>query len=74
MDSEDAELSHRFVEEKTCPAWQNVIFAADGSTIPFFQKPGFFGETFYDRKSTYSVNCQVCMYHFGQCGPSPMLI
>ena len=58
-DSEDAELLRRFVEEKTCPAWRNGIFAADGSTIPLFQKPGFFGETFYDRKSKYSVNCQV---------------
>ena len=58
-DLEDAELSCRFVEEKTCPAWRNGIFTADGSTILLLQKPGSFGETFYDRKSKYSVNCQV---------------
>ncbi|KAF8551933.1 hypothetical protein OG21DRAFT_1417053, partial [Imleria badia] len=29
-----------------------------------FQKPGYFGEMFYDRKSTYSMNCQlIVMLH-----------
>lgn len=59
VDSEDTELAHMFVEGRTCPGWRNGIFAADGSAIPLFQKPGYFGETFYDRKSTYSMNCQV---------------
>ena len=59
VDSEDAELACMFVEGRTCPGWRNGIFAADGSAIPLFQKPGYFGETFYDRKSTYSMNCQV---------------
>jgi hypothetical protein len=59
-DSEDLELAHNFVEERSCPGWWNSVFAVDGSVIPLFQKPGFFGEIFYDRKSTYSMNCQVC--------------
>ena len=59
VDLEDTELAHMFVEGRTCPGWQNGIFAADGSAIPLFQKPGYFGETFYDRKSTYSMNYQV---------------
>jgi hypothetical protein len=60
LDPGEMELSRKFVEERTCPGWQNGVFAADGSSIPLFQKPGFFGETFYDRKSTYSMNFQVC--------------
>ncbi|KAF8547206.1 hypothetical protein OG21DRAFT_1479528 [Imleria badia] len=47
LDSEAMELSRKFVEE-------------DGSAIPLFQKLGYFGKTFYDRKSTYSMNFQVC--------------
>ena len=53
---EDAEMSCRSVEEKVCPAWQNDIFTADGSSIPLFQKPNYFSDTYYDRKAHYSMN------------------
>ena len=59
-DSEDAEIARNWVEERSCPGWRNGIFAADGSAINLFEKPGIYGETFYDRKSRYSLNCQVC--------------
>ena len=59
LESEEMELLRKFVEERTCPGWWNGVFAADGSAIPLFQKPGYFGKTFYDRKSTYSMNFQV---------------
>ena len=58
-DSEDAEITRNWVEERSCPGWRNGIFAADGSAINLFEKPGIYGETFYDRKSRYSLNCQV---------------
>ena len=60
LESEEMELLRKFVKERTCPGWWNGIFAADGSAIALFQKPGYFGKTFYDRKSTYSMNFQVC--------------
>lgn len=59
VEDEDAELAREFAESRSCPAWRNGIFAVDGTTIPLFEKPSFFGETFYDRKSRYSLNCQV---------------
>ncbi|KAI7964478.1 hypothetical protein MJO29_002576 [Puccinia striiformis f. sp. tritici] len=31
----------------------------DGTTIPLFQRPGFDGETFFDRKKRYSLNAQI---------------
>lgn len=31
----------------------------DGTFIPLFQKPTYFGETFFDRKSNYSLNVQI---------------
>ena len=64
INSLDAELARRFVEAKSCEAWKGGIFATDGSTINLFQKPTLYGETYYNRKSRYSLNCQV-----GTCVP-----
>ena len=58
-DLEDMEKAWVFTESHTCPAWKNGIFAADGSSIPLFEKPHMFGESYCDRKSRYSLNCQV---------------
>jgi len=64
-DSEDPERSHQRVESQSCNAWQNGIFVVDGSAINLFAKLSVYGETFYDRKSRYSLNCQVYnRYHF----------
>lgn len=59
LDSDDAEQARRFVEARSCPEWRNGIFAVDGSAINLYEKPGLYGEAFYDRKSNYSLNCQV---------------
>lgn len=32
----------------------------DGTLIPLFEKPGHHGEAYFDRKSNYSLNVQVC--------------
>ena len=37
------------------------MFAADGTTVNLHARPGMFGDGFYDRKSNFSLNCQVCM-------------
>jgi hypothetical protein len=58
-DSEDAELAREYAQSKTCPEWRNGILAVDGTTIDLYAKPAHFGETFYDRKSNYSLGCQV---------------
>ena len=62
-DSEDAELAHLSVAQKTCVAWEGGIFATDGSTLHFFEKPSVYGDTFTDRKGNYSLNCQVSAIH-----------
>ena len=31
----------------------------DGTTILIFEKPHYYGESFYDRKSRYSINVQI---------------
>ncbi|KIK98292.1 hypothetical protein PAXRUDRAFT_134508 [Paxillus rubicundulus Ve08.2h10] len=62
--SHDCSQAKEFTDNSACPEWQGGFLAADGSTIPLFQKPGFYGETFFDRKSNYSLNCQVCYRNF----------
>ncbi|KAG2335780.1 hypothetical protein BDR05DRAFT_978902 [Suillus weaverae] len=60
-DSEDAELAWQYAESKTCPEWRNGILAVEGTTIDLYAKPAHFGETFYDRKSNYSLGCQAAV-------------
>jgi hypothetical protein len=66
-DSEDFERAREYAANTVCPEWQNGILAVDGSTINVYQKPGFHGEVFFDRKSRYSLGCQVCFFFFLIC-------
>jgi hypothetical protein len=49
-----------WVEENSCPAWRNGWLMVDGTLVPLFRRPGYFGNVFFDRKSNYSLNVQVC--------------
>ncbi|KAG2073202.1 hypothetical protein BDR04DRAFT_1011319, partial [Suillus decipiens] len=62
-DSDDAERAHEWVEKRTCPEWQNSILAIDGSAVNLMNKPSLHGEVFFNRKSAYSLNCQVCFFY-----------
>ncbi|KAF9222989.1 hypothetical protein BS17DRAFT_836590 [Gyrodon lividus] len=48
-----------YTQEQSCPEWHNGILAADGSAFHLHAKPTLHGETFYDHKSNYSLNCQL---------------
>jgi hypothetical protein len=62
-DSRDFELARRYsAKASTCPEWRNGILAVDGTTVDLFATPGFFHQAFYDRKSKYSLGCQVSFY------------
>ena len=37
------------------------MFVADGTAVNLHARPGMFGDAFYDWKSNFSLNCQVCM-------------
>ncbi|KAF8833817.1 hypothetical protein BDN67DRAFT_916203, partial [Paxillus ammoniavirescens] len=65
--SRDHVRAKEFAVNTFCPEWQGGFLAADGSAIPLFQKPGFYSETFFDQKSNYSLNCQVCREFLGIC-------
>jgi hypothetical protein len=56
---EEKEMSKQWVETVSCYAWRDGYCMVDGTPIVLFQKPGFHGEAYFDRKSNYSLNLQV---------------
>jgi len=61
-DLKDFELAWRYsAKASTCPEWQNGVLAVDGTTVDLYATPGFFHQAFYDRKSKYSLGCQVSL-------------
>ena len=63
----DMEKAKQWVELKTCREWRNGYVTVDGTCIPLFQKPGEFGETYFDRKKNKpgefgATYFQVCFY------------
>lgn len=61
---EEKEEAKQWVEDNSCPAWRNGWVMVDGSLVPLYSRPGHFGNSFYDRKSNYSLNVQVCSIEF----------
>lgn len=53
------ETAKQWVADQSCPAWRDGWLMVDGTLVPLFQRPGFHGTTFFDRKSNYSLNIQV---------------
>ena len=48
-----------WVEEASCPAWRDGWLMVDGTLVPLFQRPAFYGNSWFDRKQKYSMNVQV---------------
>lgn len=53
------EAAKQWVEEQSCPSWRDGWLMVDGTLVPLFQRPGLFGNVWFDRKSNYSLNVQV---------------
>ncbi|PWW72732.1 hypothetical protein C7212DRAFT_142629, partial [Tuber magnatum] len=56
--SSEREKAKKMVEERTIPAWRNGWVMIDGTLIPLCQRPYYYGEVFFNRKSNYSLNVQ----------------
>lgn len=57
---EAKEVAKQWVKNQVdVPAWRNGFCMVDGTLIPLYRKPSHYGETFYDRKSRYSINVQI---------------
>jgi hypothetical protein len=62
---DEKERSKEWVESVSCYAWRDGYCMVDGTPIVLYQKPGYHGEAYFDRKSNYSLNLQVrlTLYH-----------
>jgi hypothetical protein len=63
INSPDRDEAKEWVEEQSCPGWRKGWLMVDGTLIPIYARPGFYGNVFYDRKCNYSMNCQVYIHH-----------
>ncbi|KAH7911007.1 hypothetical protein BJ138DRAFT_1135633 [Hygrophoropsis aurantiaca] len=59
-DAAEKEAAKAWVEENSCPAWRDGWLMVDGTLVPMYSRPAYFENTWYDRKSNYSLNVQVC--------------
>jgi hypothetical protein len=56
----EKEEAKAWVESVSCKDWRGGFCMVDGTLLPLFEKPGHYGEAYFDRKSNYSLNVQVC--------------
>jgi hypothetical protein len=56
----EKEAAKAWVRWASCDYWEGGFCMVDGTLVPLFEKPGYHGEVYFDRKSNYSLNIQVC--------------
>lgn len=56
---EEKEEAKSWVEDHSCAEWQDGFCVVDGTLVPLYEHPFWFGESYYDHKSNYSLNFQV---------------
>ncbi|KAF7328200.1 DDE Tnp4 domain-containing protein [Mycena venus] len=72
----EKEEAKDWVEAVSCRDWRGGFCMVDGTLVPLFEKPGHYGEAYFDRKSNYSLNVQLITlpnlriidYVIGHCG------
>jgi hypothetical protein len=58
-DADAKKRAKEWVAEQSCPAWGDGWLMVDGTLVPLYSRPGFFGNAWFDQKSNYSMNVQV---------------
>ncbi|KAF9059460.1 hypothetical protein BDP27DRAFT_1238774 [Rhodocollybia butyracea] len=53
-------LPRRCNTTRACRAWRDGWCFVDGTLIPLYARPYWYGESYFDRKCRYSLNVQVC--------------
>ncbi|KAJ7645860.1 hypothetical protein B0H17DRAFT_1215838 [Mycena rosella] len=56
---EAKEAAKAWVASASIPEWRDGWLMVDGTLVPLFQRPGLFGNVWFDRKSNYSMNVQI---------------
>jgi hypothetical protein len=53
-----------WVQNHSCKAWRDGWCMVDGTLVVLFDRPFWFGESYFDCKCNYSLNIQVCTSQF----------
>ena len=56
---EEKEKVKLWVKEHSCKAWHNGWCLVDGTLIPLYAQPYWYGESYFDCKCNYLLNIQV---------------
>ena len=56
---EEKEEAKEWVEEHSCKAWHDGWCLVDGTLIPLYTQPYWYGESYFNQKCNYSLNIQV---------------
>jgi hypothetical protein len=62
--AEEKRKAKAWVEAHSCRAWKHGWIFVDGTLVPLFDRPNWYGESYFDRKCNYSLNVQVCIISF----------
>ncbi|KAJ7588958.1 hypothetical protein C8J56DRAFT_730587, partial [Mycena floridula] len=52
---EEREEAMDWVERRSCKAWCKGWCFVDGTLVPLYAKPYWYGESYFDRKCRYSL-------------------
>ncbi|PPR03353.1 hypothetical protein CVT24_012571 [Panaeolus cyanescens] len=56
---EKKEAKHFSAKRSKCKEWGEGWCMVDGTLVPLFARPHWYGESYFDRKSNYSMNVQI---------------
>ncbi|KIJ09092.1 hypothetical protein PAXINDRAFT_43034, partial [Paxillus involutus ATCC 200175] len=56
--AEEKEAAKSWVEARSCKAWRDGWCFVDGTLVPLYDRPHWYGESYFDRKCNYSLNIQ----------------
>ncbi|KAF8161028.1 hypothetical protein B0H34DRAFT_746605 [Crassisporium funariophilum] len=57
---EEKEAAKMWIEDHSCKGWRDGWCMVYGTPVPLYDRPFWYGESYFDRKSNYSLNIQVC--------------
>ncbi|KAJ7483587.1 hypothetical protein FB451DRAFT_1129494 [Mycena latifolia] len=60
----EKEKSKAWIQAHSCKAWRDGWCMVDGTLIALFDRPFWFGQSYFDRKRNYSLNIQVCAFKY----------
>ncbi|KAJ8090774.1 hypothetical protein PM082_024955 [Marasmius tenuissimus] len=58
-DTAAKDKAKEWVEDQSCAAWCDGWLMVNGTLVPLYARPAHFGNSWYDRKSNYSMNVQL---------------